>query len=116
VEELGSEVRNAARSHLRRLIEHALKPAHSPASDPRSGWRRSMDDARDEIADRLTPTIRRDLEAELSNLYGRAASRVGKALIEEGEAKAANAVPSACPYELDTLLEEDWYPQTGSNN
>ncbi len=110
VEELGSDVRNAARSHLRRLIEHALKLEYSPASEPRAGWIDTIDDARDEIAERLTATIRKDLEDHLPDAYARALRRARKALVRTGEAEAADALPEECPYAIERLLDEAWYP------
>lgn len=110
VEAAGSEVRNAARSHLRRLIEHALKLEYSPASEPRAGWIDTIDDARDEIAERLTPTIRQDLETHLPEIYARTLRRTYRALARAGGAKAADALPGAPPYTLAQLLEEAWHP------
>ncbi len=110
VEELGSEVRNAARSHLRRLLSQALKLEYSPASEPRRGWIESIDDARIEIEERLTPTIRKDLEAQLPAIYARALRRTRKALVAEGAPNAADALSETCPYTLEQLLDETWYP------
>ncbi len=83
---------------------------HSPAVDPRPGWIETIDDARDEIAERLTPTIRGDLEAHLPEIYARALRRARKALVRAGEPEAADGLPEKCPYALDQLLDEAWYP------
>ena len=64
IEDVGSERRYAVRSQLRRIIEHLLKLEHSRARDPRSGWQDLILDARAEIADRMTSTIRREVENE----------------------------------------------------
>ena len=74
IEELGSEVRNAARSQLRRLVEHA----------------------RDEIAERRTATIRRDLGTQLPEAYAQALRRARKAVVRTGEAEAADNLPEEC--------------------
>ena len=112
VEELGSEVRNAARSQLHRLIEHALKLEYSPASEPRTGWVDTIDDARDEIAERLTATIRRDIEAHLPDAYARGLRRARKALIRAGEPETAAVLPEECPYAFEQLVDEAWYPSS----
>jgi hypothetical protein len=104
VEGLARAERNAVRSQLRRLLEHCLKLEHSPAADPRPGWKASIDDARHEIADRLTPTLRRNVEHDLPTLYAQARRVAAKALTAAGEMTAAN------PYGLDDLLTDDWYP------
>ncbi len=86
VEESGSEVRNVARSQLRRLVEHA----------------------RDEIAERLTATIRRDLGTQLPEAYAQALRRARKAVVRTGEAEAADNLPEECQYPLEGLLDETW--------
>ncbi len=108
VEDLGDERRNAVRSQLRRLIEHCLKLEHSPATDPRAGWLDTIDHARAEIADRLTPSIRRDAEAQLPKLYAQALRVARRALEQHGEEDATAGLPAECPYALDQLLDEAW--------
>ena len=110
VEDLGMQARNAVRSQLERVIEHLLKLEHSPAVEPRAGWLNSVDDARARIEDAMTPTIRRDVKAALSTLYGRARRRAARDLAAQGEADAAQALPATCPYGLKNLLAEDWWP------
>ena len=89
---------------------HRLKLEYSPAADPRLGWQASIDDARHEIADRLTPTLRRDLEHDLPSLFAQARRTTAKGLAAAGEPQAAGALPPANPYCLDDLLTDDWYP------
>lgn len=110
VEDLARAERNAVSSRVRRVIEHCLKLEHSPAADPRLGWKMSIDDARSEIGDRLTPTIRRDLESALPQLFAQARRVAAKALLAAGERQAADALPPTNPYRLDDLLADDWYP------
>jgi hypothetical protein len=98
------------RSHVRRIIEHVLKLQYSPAQEPRYGWIGSIVDARQEISDKITPTIRRELEAELARLYGAGRKRAEVAMAGYGEAAAVARLPAACPYTFDQILREDWYP------
>ncbi|BCX18193.1 MAG: hypothetical protein KatS3mg117_1875 [Geminicoccaceae bacterium] len=104
VEDLGKEQRNAVRSQLRRIIEHRLKLRYSPARDPRSGWLDSIDEARADIEDRLTRTIRREVEADLPRLYAQVLPKVARALEAHGEREAAARLPERCPWTLDELL------------
>ena len=104
VEDLGKEQRNAVRSQLRRIVEHRLKLAYSPARDPRPGWRASILEALADIEDRITPTIRRDLEAYLPILYGRGRELAALGLEAHGEGEAAARLPERCPWTLDELL------------
>ena len=62
------------------------------------------------LPDRLTPTIRRHLVAKLPELFARARKGAARELRRHREPDAAAALPEACPYALDQLLDEDWYP------
>ena len=70
IEDLGKSERDAVRSQIRRIIEHLLKLAYSPAEQPRFNWMHSISDARAALEDKLSPTLRRDVEATLEKLYG----------------------------------------------
>src|SRR5918996_4468434 len=108
VEDLGSEQQWAVESQLERVIEHLLKLEHSPSREPRRQWMISVVDARGEIQRRMTPTIRREVEPALPNLYRRSRRKTELALERHGE--AATAVPDACPYAFDDLLADEWWP------
>ncbi|HYZ25805.1 MAG TPA: DUF29 domain-containing protein [Geminicoccaceae bacterium] len=110
VEDLGSEQRWAVESQLERIIEHLLKLEHSPSHEPRRQWMISVVDARGEIARRMTATIRREVAPALADCYGRARRKAELALLDHGEADAARALPDACPYALDDLLADEWWP------
>jgi DNA-binding PucR family transcriptional regulator len=111
VEDLGTAARNAVRSQVERIIEHALKLAHSAAPEPRAGWMNSIDDARGRIEDMITATIRHDVEARLPRLFERARRKVVRELCAHGELDAAASLPKSCPYTPEDLLAEDWFPE-----
>ncbi len=111
MEDLGRSYRDAVRSQVRRILEHFLKLAHSPAGDPRYGWRGSIIDARAELDDKLSPTLRHDIVAVLGKLYATARKRVAADLQEHGEQGAAASLPMECPYTVDQILTDDWYPE-----
>jgi hypothetical protein len=107
---LGTNRRDAVRSHLRRIMQHCLKLEHSPARDPRPGWRDSVIDARLEIEDTLSRSLRRDLGRNLPKLYDQARRAAQDSLRAYGEDAAADALPQSCPYGLADLLRHGWYP------
>ena len=111
IEDLGRSYRDAVRTQVRRILLHFLKLAHSPARDPRSDWIDSVDDARAEIEDRLTATLRRDTGEALPRLYATTRKRVARDLESYGEHEAAQSLPAECPYTIDQILAEDWYPE-----
>ncbi len=110
IEDLGKSERDAVRSQIRRIIEHLLKLANSPADPPRFDWMETIDDARQTLSDKISPTLRRDAESVLDKLFAEAKRRAARGLRRYGEADAADALPQTCPYSLDEICQEDWYP------
>jgi hypothetical protein len=111
IEDLGKSERDVVRSQIRRIIEHFLKLQYSPAEQPRFGWMRSINDARGILGDKLSPTLRRDIETRLSELYEDARYQAELSLQEYGEGGAVQLFPGICPYPLERILERRWYPE-----
>jgi hypothetical protein len=110
IEDLGKSERDAVRSQIRRIIEHLLKLAYSPAEQPRANWMETIDDARETLADKLTGTLRREMEGGLEKLYAEGRRRGARGLIRHGEPDVAEIPPHECPYSFDEIYREDWYP------
>jgi hypothetical protein len=108
IRDLGKEQRNALRSWTTRIIEHLLLLQHS-AAEPRRRWVGEIVDFRSEIDERLTPTLRRDLQRQLPVLYERGRRNLLRKLAAQGEAEVP-VLPEACPFALDQLLG-DWWPK-----
>ena len=109
VEDLGGALKRSVRSRVRTIIEHLLKLQHSPAVDLRPGWRDTVRTQRSDLLDDLTPTLRRELEEELEQLYARARQQTEGSLRDHGEHAAADALPQTCPYTADQITS-DWLP------
>src|SRR3974390_2695035 len=62
IEDLGKSERGAVHIQIRRIIEHLLKLSYSPAEEPRYDWMETIDNAREILTDKLTATLRRDVE------------------------------------------------------
>jgi hypothetical protein len=112
IQDLGKSERSAVFSLVRLIIQHFLLVAYSPAPEQRRHWLDEVDEFRSQIEDKLTPTIRRDVEAGLDVIYSRARRNVGRKVRRYGEEVAAAALPEACPFTLEEILG-DWEP--GSN-
>lgn len=110
VEDLGSEQQWAVESQIERVIEHLLKLEHSPSREPRRQWMISVNNARGEIRRRLTPTIRGHVEPAIPDLYRRSRRNAELSLSDHKESEAATALPDTCPYALDDLLADEWWP------
>jgi Domain of unknown function DUF29 len=115
IQDLGNSYRDAVRSQIRRILLHFLKLAHSPARDPRSDWMGSIIDARAEIEDKLTRSLRHDVEEMLPRLYAVSRKRAALELQRHGEPGAVQSLPAECPYTVDQILAEDWYPEPPAN-
>jgi hypothetical protein len=110
IEDLGKSERDAVRSQIRRIIEHLLQLGFSPAAEPRFGWTATLAEARASLSDELTPTLRRDAETILPRLYADGRRQAALGLRQHGEAEAAGRLPANCPYSLDEICRQDWYP------
>ena len=110
VEDVAGALKRSARQRVRTIIEHLLKLEHSPAEEPRPGWRATVRTQRVRLRDALTPTLRREVDGELAELYGDARGLAEGALRDHREDAAAAALPASCPYSLDQIAA-DWLPE-----
>jgi hypothetical protein len=109
VDDLGESLKRSVRSRLRTIIEHLLKLEHSPAQAPRGGWYDTILTQRSDLLDELTPSIRREVEPALPDLYDRARENTATSLRKHGEHAGSDALPATCPYTLDQITG-DWLP------
>jgi hypothetical protein len=110
IQDLGMSERSAVFSLVRLIIQHFLLVVYSPAPEQRRHWLDEVDEFRSQIEDQLTPTIRRDVEAELGVVYSRARRNVARKMRRYGEEAAAAALPEPCPFTLEQILH-DWEPR-----
>ena len=111
IEDLGRSERDAARSQIRRIIEHLLKLAYSPAQQPRFDWMTPIAEARATLGDKISPTLRRDAEAMFAKFYREGRRQAELSLRAYGEDQGVEEMPQSCPYSLDDICREDWYPE-----
>ena len=83
------------RSRIRRIIEHLLNLAYSPAQQLRFDWMHRIVDGRGALDDKLSPRLRRDVEANLEKLYTEGRRQAALALRRFGEEQAAEAFPDS---------------------
>jgi hypothetical protein len=107
IHSLGIADEHAITRHLQRLLLHLLKWRYQPTHRTPS-WRRSIRQARDAIADRIerSPSLR-DYPARRMPLAYRRARR--DAAEETGLPPAT--FPETCPWGLDQVLDEDFWPE-----
>ena len=110
IEDLGMSEHIAVFSFARLIMQHLLLAAYSRGAElQRRHWLDEIDELRSQIEEKLTPSIRPDLKADLHAVYARARRNVARKMRRYGEDAAAAALPAACPYTLDQILG-DWEP------
>lgn len=110
VEGLGIAERRELRSNLRRVVEHLAKLGYSGARWPRRWWMRTVQEHRDRIDDQLadSPSLRGELGGFLAHAWRAARRDAAKGLQRHLE---ATALPDACPFPIERVLDPDWFPE-----
>jgi hypothetical protein len=108
IEELeawGREQKNAVESLVIQIIQHLLFYQYwsSEREDNERHWRGELIGFRTQLELRLTTNLRNHLSNRLDYLYGKAKKMA--------EVKTDLKLPSASPYTLADILDEDWLPE-----
>ena len=109
VADLRKAERSAALNRARQILAHFIKLEHSPASWPRRGWRETIGTQRMDLDEILSPTLRRELLAEMDAVYARARRSAARDLMQDKVAE--QQLPSVCPYTLEQVLDHEWLPK-----
>jgi len=110
VEGLAISDLNTVLSQLERLVHHLLKLEHSPSPLPRRGWLNTIDNARREIGRHYSASMRARVEEEIDSIVEHARRAARRDLLDHHEREAAEVLSAVRPYDLDRLLDPDWYP------
>jgi hypothetical protein len=106
---LGASERRALGSHLKQLVMHLLKWQYQPEGRQTGhGWRFSIHNTRDEIVAVLeeSPSLRRAMPGLLARRY-----RAARLLAQEDTGLPLATFPGTCPWTLDQILDEDFFPE-----
>ena len=109
IESVGKRDRRELHSRMARIIEHLLKLGESTLGEPRNGWQNSVRAERsglDQLFDQ-SPSLRPVAGEELAPAFRRATRRLDHQVIE----LCMDPLPRVCPYELDQVLSETWWPE-----
>ena len=111
IECAGRRERNEVRDQLRGVLRSFLKLEYSSAGRERFGWMGQIAEARFELRNRISPSLSRDAELMLPELYRDARLLAKLDLKERGEPQAVERLPSKCPYTVDQICDHRWYPE-----
>jgi hypothetical protein len=103
IEDLGLSELNRVLSHLEEMLIHLIKAASSPGAPSLRHWLGEIDGHQRHATRHFTPAMRQ--RVDLERIWRRARRAAARDLARFGEAMAA--VPEACPYALDELLDEE---------
>jgi hypothetical protein len=109
VADLATNQRHAVLSRARRILQHFLKLEYSPAPLPRRGWEETIVTQRSDLEERLTTTLRRELEASFGEVYDHARRDAARDLRRDRVTETE--LPRTSPYSLDQVLDPDWLPE-----
>lgn len=111
VEGLAINEKHALGSHLKNLVMHLLKWHYEPQGRQTGhSWQDSIHDARDEIAQILedSPSLRREVPALLTRRYPAARRKASTQTT-----LPLRTFPEACPWDIDQVLDPDFWPEEG---
>jgi hypothetical protein len=112
IEDLGSEQEHAIVSHFTVVLLHLLKLAYSPDEQPRRHWRVEIAAQRGSLARRLrkNPSLKIGAGQLLADAYPSARRQMSLEYVE-----LADLIPEACPFALDRVLDNDWFPEDATH-
>lgn len=103
--------RRMAEAQVERVIANLLKLQYATEHEPRDRpWWRAVHGARSALHTFATPSLRPQLEAQLPELHLHALSHARCALYDLNQITLGDALPEACPYSFEQILDEDWWP------
>jgi hypothetical protein len=109
VEDWGKSERRSITSQLTRLLLHLLKWHYQPQRRSDS-WLDSMTDTRMQIALSIkdSPSLQSYPAEQLEACY-----QLARCYAAKQTGRSSSLFPSACPYPLAQVLDEDWLPEEG---
>ena len=108
LESLGRNDLNKVRSLLRQIIIHILLLEYWQDEYARNHrhWQGEIIAFRDDLNNSLTTTLKNKLVQELDHIYN-----VALKVVVQKTGLASNLFPDNCPYSLEQLFDDNWYPQ-----
>ncbi|MEL4896740.1 DUF29 domain-containing protein [Crocosphaera sp. Alani8] len=106
LEDLGSEKRHKVESLLEQIVRHLLllEYWHNEHERNHRHWCAEVIGFRNQLNDRMTKNFHNYLNENLSTIYKKARKYVS---VKSG----LETFPKECPYTLEELLNEDWFPK-----
>jgi hypothetical protein len=109
LEAMGKKEQRELVSRLTVLLAHLLKWTFQPARRTRS-WKNTITAQRIEIMDLLedSPSLQHELEKKTAKAYMRS-----RLMAENETGIDKNRFPAECPFSVEEIIGQDFYPETG---
>ena len=107
LESMGKSQQHALVSRLAILLMHLLKWQYQPQRRCRS-WELTLIEQRQEILELLeeSPSLKHDIDAKITKAYKKALIKA-----ERETGIKYTSFPQVCPYVLEQILDESFYPE-----
>ena len=107
IEDMGRSNKREVSSRLTRILEHLLKLFTEPNSRAANHWKRTILTQRIDLRRHLrdNATLRATVSEFIDDAYSDA-----RRLAVSGLGCSVAALPAACPWTAEQLLDEDWLP------
>lgn len=108
LESLGRSELNKVRSLLRQIMIHILLLEYWEQEYEQNyrHWQGEIIAFRDDLNHSLTTTLKNKLSQELEDIY-----QVALKLVDKKTGLSLKQFPNNCPYSLEQLLDDSWYPE-----
>ncbi|WP_413173386.1 DUF29 domain-containing protein [Anabaena azotica] len=108
LESLGRNELNKVRSLLKQIIIHILLLEYWQDEYDRncSHWEGEIIAFRYDLNHSLTTSLKNKLILELEEIY-----QLSRKLVSKKARLSSNLFPENCPYSLEQLLDDNWYPE-----
>ena len=106
--DVGLSILHGCESQIENILEHMLKIEYVRSPENIPHWRKEISAFRRPLRKRLSPTMRRRVEAELEETIADVVRdlRAGELLTEDQAAEARERGRT-----LEQIMDPDWYPQ-----
>ena len=107
LDDLGKERKHQVESFLEKIIRHLLLLQYWSDEYERNyrHWRSEIINFRTQINKRMTTNFKNHLQTNLSEIYQQARKYVK-------EKSGLHIFPKDCPYTLEQLCDENWFPKS----
>jgi hypothetical protein len=107
IEDLGKSQQRELTSGMRVLLTHLLTCRAQPCSRASQGWKATIRIQRSEIAGLMAqmPSLRNQFTADIRTIYP-----IDVAKAAAGIRVAESSFPEACPFSLDQILDDCFFP------